>query len=165
MTDKAPDLADRRGTLGVGEDGQWQIRFQRRLRHAPERVWSALVDPAQQAAWVPGVTIEATVGGTVLFDFAEQGKAEGEVLAVEAPRLLEHTWLWPGEPSATVRWEVTADGDGTLLVLWHRPLRRDPAAGYAAGWHVMLDALETHLSGAVPGEPEFPRLFEMYREG
>jgi len=101
----------------------------------------------------------------VLFDFDEQGKAEGEVLTVEAPRLLEHTWLWRDEPPSTVRWEVEPDGvGGTYLTLVHRPVRPAPAADYATGWHVMLDALDLHLSGrGIAGwEPDWAGLSTLY---
>jgi uncharacterized protein YndB with AHSA1/START domain len=160
--DAAPATDDRRGTLGVGPDGQWQIRFERRLRHPPARVWDALVDVDQQDRWVPGVRIHARVGGPVVFDFDADGRAEGEVLLVDPPRALEHTWLWPGEPPSTVRWEISADGAGSLLVLLHRPLRPEPAVDYAAGWHAMLDALATHMAGGVPGEPDYAALYESY---
>jgi uncharacterized protein YndB with AHSA1/START domain len=155
-------LDDRRGTLGVGPDGEWQIRFERRLPHPPERVWAALVDGDQQDHWVPGVRIHARVGGPVVFDFDDEGKAEGEVLAVDPGRALEHTWLWPGEPHSTVRWEITPDGEGSLLVLLHRPLRPDPAVDYAAGWHGMLDALAVHLDGEDPPVPDYSALYETY---
>ncbi|SFB50486.1 Uncharacterized conserved protein YndB, AHSA1/START domain [Amycolatopsis marina] len=165
--DDAPDLRDRRGTLGVDGSGEWQIRFERHLSHAPERAWQALTDPAQQASWLPGVTIEPIVGGAVVFDFGEEGTATGEVRVVEAERCLEHTWLWPGEPESVVRWELSAEGTGTLLTLSHRPVRRDPAVDYSTGWHAMLDALHVHLDGGDPAELEvdFERLSELYRAG
>ncbi|NDL57909.1 SRPBCC family protein [Phytoactinopolyspora mesophila] len=164
--DQPPIPGDRRGTLGVGPDGEWQIRFERRLRHAPGRVWAALTDPDQQAQWVPGVTIEATVGGKVVFDFGDEGMAEGEVLAVEPPRALEHTWIWPGEPRSVVRWDISVDGDETVLVMLHRQLRQAPAVDYATGWHAMLDAFGIYLDGGDPAaaEPDYAGLFEFYSQ-
>lgn len=162
--DSVPAADDRRGTLGVDPGGEWQVRFERRIRHAPDRVWASLVDVEQQAVWVPGVQIHARVGGPVVFDFGPEGRAEGKVLVVEPPRVLEHTWIWPGEPSSTVRWEIAPDGTGSIVVLWHRPVRPGPAVDYATGWHVMLDALELHLDGGDPAavEPDFAGLHELY---
>jgi uncharacterized protein YndB with AHSA1/START domain len=162
--DRAPSPNSRRGTLGVDADGSWQIHFERRIPHPPERVWAALVDVDQQDRWVPGVRIHARVGGPVVFDFDAEGRAEGEVLVVDPPRALEHTWLWPGEPPSTVRWEISPDGAGTLLVLRHRPVRPEPAVDYSTGWHVMLDALAIHLDGGDPAaaEPDFAALYESY---
>ncbi|MEV4219111.1 SRPBCC family protein [Nonomuraea sp. NPDC049725] len=155
--DTAPAPDDRRGTLGLGPDGEWQIRFERRLPHPPARVWSALTDPAQQGEWLPGVTLRPEPGSTVTFDFGDEGRAEGAVLAVEPGRLVEHTWLWPGETESRVRWELSPDGDGTRLVLLHRPVRREPAADYRAGWHAMLDSLHAHLTAsATPSTPAAP---------
>lgn len=166
MNPDAPEPADdRRGTFGVGPDGGWQIRFERHLRHAPERVWQALVDPAQQDRWMPGVRIEAAPGGAVVFDFGDEGRADGEVVAIEPPAVLEHSWLWPGEPPATVRWEVRPEGTGTHLVLLHRPVRPEAAVDYRAGWHAMLDTLDVYVSGGDPADhaPDYERLYALYR--
>lgn len=111
-------------------------------------MWGALTEARQHEKWAPGVQIDARVGAAVLFDFDDRGKAEDEIVACESPRLLAHTWLWADEPVSTVRWELEADGsDATLLVLLHGPVSSRQAAGYATGWHVMLDALRLHLSG------------------
>lgn len=152
------------GSLGLGPDGGWQVQFQ---RHPPERVWAALSEPAQQAQWMPGVTIDARVGGAVLFDFEEEGSATGEVLMADAPRSLEHTWLWPDEPTSAVRWELEPDGDGgTRLVLLHKPVRQGPASDYAAGWHIMLDALRLHLDGedVAATESDYAALITVYSQ-
>jgi uncharacterized protein YndB with AHSA1/START domain len=148
----------------MGSSGDFEVRFERRLSQPPSRVWDSLVDPDQQALWVPGVRFEARVGAPVLFDFGDEGRAEGEVLAVDPPQMLEHTWLWPGEPSSTVRWQLDAVDGGTLLVLLHRPLRSEPAVDYCTGWHVMLDALDAYVDGRDPhaSVPDFAGLYEQY---
>ncbi len=87
------------------------------------------------------------------------------VLVAQAPRVLEHTWLWPDEPPSTVRWELEPDGSGgTHLLLLHRPVRTASAADYATGWHVMLDAIGLHLSGeGLTGwEPDWAGLATVY---
>jgi uncharacterized protein YndB with AHSA1/START domain len=155
---------DTRGSLGLGPDGAWQIRFERRLPHSPTRVWAALTDPEEQRHWLPGVTLTPRVGSPVVYDFDAEGTAEGTVLVVDPGRRLEHTWSWPGEPESRVRWELTPDGTGTLLVLLHRPLRPEPAISYCTGWHAMLDALPVHLDGGDPEtlEPDYAALYDLY---
>ena len=32
---------------------RWQLRFERRLAHPPEKVWRALTEPEHLAAWFP----------------------------------------------------------------------------------------------------------------
>jgi hypothetical protein len=46
-----------------------------------------------------------------------------------------------------VRYELTADGDGTLLRFTHRGLGARNAAGYFGGTHAYLDRLLAYLSG------------------
>ncbi|GGU94836.1 ATPase [Actinomadura cremea] len=151
-----------RGILAEASDGTWRIEFERRLPHPPERVWSALSDPDQQGAWMPGVRIEPRVGGAVVYDFGAEGRADGEVLAVEPGRRLEHSWTWPDEPRAIVRWELRPDGDGTVLTLLHRPLRAAPARDYCVGWHAMLDALGAVLEGGAPTDADYESLYALY---
>lgn len=162
--DAPPRPDDARGTLGMGPDGTWQIRFERHLPHSAERVWAAITDPEQQDRWVPGVRIEARVHGAVAYDFGDEGRVDGEVLAVDPPTSIEHSWRWPGEPDSVVRWEVRPEGDGSVLVLLHRPLRPEPAVDYCAGWHAMLDSLAVHLDGGEPADltPDYEQLTGWY---
>ncbi|MFI0357500.1 SRPBCC family protein [Actinomadura sp. 9N407] len=154
----------RRGTLTEGPDGMWRIRFERRLPHPPERVWQALVDPDQQATWIPGVRIEAEVGGAVVYDFGDEGRADGEVLAVEPGKVLEHSWTWPGEPRAIVRWELRAEDGGTVLVLLHRPLRSSAVTDYTVGWHAILDALDVYVESGTFENADYEALYELYQK-
>ncbi|HEX2130353.1 MAG TPA: SRPBCC family protein [Actinophytocola sp.] len=157
---------DTAGTVEAmnADPGTCRIRFSRRLPHSAAAVWSALAEPVQQQRWLPGVTIEASEGGAVTFDFGEDEKAEGAVLALEPGRLIEHTWLWPDEPESTVRWELTSGDEQTTLSLCHEPVRPGPAAGFGAGWHATLDALAVHLTGGDPAEltPDHEALHALY---
>lgn len=46
-----------------------------------------------------------------------------------------------------VRYELTPDGDGTLLRFTHRGLGVDDAHGSGPGTHAYLDRLAAHLAG------------------
>ncbi|APU19495.1 SRPBCC domain-containing protein [Actinoalloteichus sp. GBA129-24] len=142
----------RRGTLGISEDGTFRIHLERRLPYAPALVWEWIVDPDRLARWLPGCRIDPVVGGEVHFDFGEEGAATGTVLEVTPPGAeggLTHTWVWEGVPDSTVRWTVAAGdaGEGSVLTLVHSEVLREPAADFAVGWHVMLDALELIMAG------------------
>ena len=87
---------------------RWTLVFVRVLRHAPERVWAALTEPAQLEAWAPFTADRdlARTGDATLTmidgDVAEDLPAS--VRRAEPPTLLEYTWgtdllRWRLEPS------------------------------------------------------------------
>lgn len=130
------------------QQGRAVLRFERTLRHSPERVWAALTEPVDQRSWHPTpFELEPAVGGRVTYlaggDVPEM--PAGEVIEYDPPRVLAHTW-----DEDLLRWEVRPAGDGTVLVLTHTFDDRFKAARDAAGWHVCLDALAATLDGASP---------------
>ncbi len=127
------------------EDDRRGVRFARHLAAPLDEVWDALTDPERRARWLAPGTIDATAGGSVRLDFGEGGLVTGQVLACEPPTLLEFEWRFTGETESVVRLELSPAGDGTLLVLDHRALAEQHAAGYSAGWHAYLASLSDHL--------------------
>lgn len=125
-------------------DGRAVLRFERVLRHPPERVWAALTETDDLRRWHPSpFALETRVGGAVDYlppDGAAFG--QGKVMAYEPPHVFAYTW---GED--LLRWELTAHDDGTLLVLTHTFEDRNKAARDAAGWDLCLGALDSALSG------------------
>jgi uncharacterized protein YndB with AHSA1/START domain len=122
---------------------RWRLRFTRRLKHSPQAVWRAIVEPQQRDAWFPQrIEGEFRVGAPLKF-VSEYGDFDGEVLAYEPPRLVEFSW-----GTDTIRLEVSAEGEGSLLTLLDTFDEHGKAARDAAGWHVCLDALERKLDGA-----------------
>lgn len=125
------------GTLNT-VDGRPALRFERRLAHPVERVWRAVSEPPELSQWfVAPVPWKPESGET----FEAHGQ-RGEVLDLEAPSVL--AWSWAGE---LFRFELSADGDGCLLVFTH--VFDDPPLGaqHAAGWDGYLDRLGAHLEG------------------
>ncbi|MET8851386.1 SRPBCC family protein [Amycolatopsis sp. NPDC004625] len=126
------------------------LRLERRLKHAPEKVWRAITDPAELAHWFPAqVDVELRDGGAIRFSFpGEDSTTTGHVVTADPPR--EFTFVWNDD---TLRWLVSPDGDGSLLEFTHTFGRGDPAiaklaaARTAAGWDVCLDALDARLAG------------------
>lgn len=117
------------------------LRFQRRLAHPVRRVWRALTDEGELAVWyATRMRIEQRAGGKVSFAFPGGEPFEGEVLLVEEPRTLAYTTL-----GDVLRWQLTADVEGTSLRLDNR-LGELPHAPYtAAGFHITLNQLATML--------------------
>jgi uncharacterized protein YndB with AHSA1/START domain len=132
----------------VRKDGEkWTLVLVRDLRHAPEKVWEALTDPAHLREWAPfdPDASLATAGATVkLTTVGAPGPhiTDTQVTRADAPRLLEFNW-----GGQDIRWELAPLGSGgTRLTLWHNIDRRFIAMG-AAGWHICLDVLDRALAG------------------
>ena len=133
------------------KDGQtWTLILVRELRHAPERVWQALTDPAHLREWAPfdadrslgavGTRVKLTTVGAPKLHVTET-----TVTRADAPKVLEYNW-----GGGDVRWELEATGGGTRLTLWSDIDRRFIAMG-AAGWHICFDVLERLLAGQPMG--------------
>lgn len=154
----------------VEKDGErWTLVLVRDLRHPPEKVWRALVEPEHLREWAPfdadgrldraGATVRLSTVGT-----PQPHVTETTVTRADAPRVLEYSWGAQG-----MRWELEPQGAGTRLTLWHSIDRGFIAMG-AAGWHICFDVLAHLLDGAplgriVAGEAMqfgWPRLFEEY---
>ena len=62
--------------------------------HSPERVWRALVDPTELAAWLMPTDFAPEVGKEFKLETGspEIGTIEGEVLEIDEPRLLRCRW-------------------------------------------------------------------------
>ena len=122
------------------KDGEkWTLILVRELRHAPEKVWQALTDPAHLREWAP-FEVDGSLGavGTVKLTWMGTPKAlETRITRAEAPKLLEYN---------DTRWELEATDGGTRLTLWSNIDRRFISWG-AAGWHICFDVLDRLLAG------------------
>ena len=145
------------------------LRFERRLAHAPEKVWKAITDPAELTHWFPQ-DVEGTFAPGARLRFVFRGAPpvldgkviedfKGEVLEIDPPRLIAYTW---GED--ILRWTLTPDGDGCLLVFTDSLADRGKAARDGTGWHVCLDGLQARLDDrAAPDGDRWTELYERYR--
>jgi uncharacterized protein YndB with AHSA1/START domain len=126
-------------------EGRWQLRFTRNLSHPPERVWQALTDADELAAWFP-TTIEGELVAGAQLRFGFRGEPydplEGVMLACEPNRLMEFRW-----GNDTVRLTLEPDDGGTRFTLIDVLSEIGKGARDAAGWHVCLDNLERLLAG------------------
>jgi uncharacterized protein YndB with AHSA1/START domain len=128
----------------VRKDGEkWTLILVRELRHAPEKVWQALTDPAHLREWAP-FEVDGSLSkvGTVKLTWVGTPQvSETRVTRAEAPKVLEYN---------DMRWELEPLGSGTRLTLWHSIDRRFIAWG-AAGWQICFDVLERLLAGEPMG--------------
>lgn len=125
---------------------RWTLVFVRELRHSPEKVWAALTEPGQLAAWAPYTAdrslAEAGSATMTMIDDEHSQDMEVEVVRAEPPTLLEHTF-----GTDLLRWELAATDIGTRLTLRHTVQDRDWIPKVAAGWHLCFDVAEKLLEG------------------
>ena len=132
------------GVLERGGDRP-QLRYVRRLAHAPEKVWRALTDPDHVSAWFPtDIVGERAEGAELTFPFrnGEGPTMPGRMLVFDPPSVLELLW---GDD--VLRFELEGDGDATVLTMLVTLDELGKAARDGAGWHACLDALACELAG------------------
>jgi uncharacterized protein YndB with AHSA1/START domain len=145
MTERAHYSPGPAGGAQIRKDGDnWTLILVRDLRHAPEKVWQALIDPAQLREWAP-FEVDGSLGTTgtkvKLTTVGAPYVSDTTVTRAEPPRLLEYNW---GDKD--LRWELEPSAGGTRLTLWHNIDRAYIAMG-AAGWHICFDVMDHWLDG------------------
>ena len=157
-------MTAREGRLTIDGD-RAVLSFERRLPFPIETVWSAITDPAHRNEWMGETTIDARQGGFIEMvpngppAPPEQKRMTGRIRVWDPPHVFEHEWHQRIIEDSVVRYELSVDGDGTLLRFSHRGLGIRNAEGFLPGTHAYLDRLEAHLAG-----DEMPRWDQRYRE-
>jgi uncharacterized protein YndB with AHSA1/START domain len=150
--DQSEKEANVNGELEQAGD-RWRLRFTRNLGHSPQKVWEAITQPEQLRTWFPQEIVgDWKTGARLQFKSSDaEANFDGEVLAVQPPKLLEFKW-----GTDVLRFEITPSGSGSTLTLLDTFDELGKAARDGAGWHVCLDALERNLDGTPsdvsPGE-------------
>lgn len=141
MTYRAPYTPGPARGAQVKKGGdRWTLILVRELRHSPEKVWQALIDPKQLREWAPFDVDGSldTTGSTVNLTWVgNPTPLETKVTRADAPEVLE---------IGDMRWELEPSEEGTRLTLWHSIDRRFVTWG-AAGWHIAFDVLDQLLAG------------------
>jgi len=127
---------------------------------SPDRVFEALVDPAQVPQWwgqagiyrCTAFEIDRRVGGTwQCSGVGGDGSAftiSGKILEIDPPRVLAYTWkaTWTGAFTTAVRWELTPAGGGTRVRVRHTGLAAKPELAQSyRGWPRMLGWLQRFI--------------------
>jgi uncharacterized protein YndB with AHSA1/START domain len=133
----------------------------------PERVFQALINPAQVLQWwtspecpIESFSIEPRTGGRWHYDTkstkmtvngVSQFHCDGEVVEYDPPRVLMYTWIanWHENPAqrTVVRWELAASKGGTLLRVTHSGLTNLLASrkDYSGGWPGVLESIKKFI--------------------
>lgn len=128
-------------------------------------LWEALTTPDRLARWLAPVEGDLREGGEyrIVFVADDDGqRAWGTIEVCEAPRRLEVTWEFPGEPAGRVVATVGEAPGGAELTLTHTGLAHGSDVGYAAGWQVYLEHLGAVLDGVE--SPDFWSRWEGLRD-
>ncbi len=126
-------------------EGKPTLRFERHLPHSVDRVWRAVTEPAELARWF----VAPVEWGPELGEFWEAMGQRGEITELEAPNLLR--WTWGDE---TYSFELSAEGEGSLLVFTHGFSDGSLGAQHASGWEAYFRRLDAHLDGDYLDEME-----------
>lgn len=123
------------------------IRLERSYPQPPAAVWRVLTTPELFARWWAKGDIQPRVGHRFELDMGRWGKQPCEVLAVEPERLLSIRFA-TGTLDTTITWQLSAAGNGTLLLFTHEgfdldsPLGRSALEGMKPGWPSLLARIE-----------------------
>lgn len=157
-------MTEREGRLTI-EGDRAVLTFERRLAFPIQAVWAAITDPEHRNQWMGQTTIDAREGGVIEMmpdgplAPSEHKKMTGRIRVWDPPHVFEHEWRQRIIEDSVVRYELSADGDGTLLRFTHRGLGIRNAEGFRPGTHAYLDRLEAQLAG----DP-LPDWAQRYRE-
>jgi uncharacterized protein YndB with AHSA1/START domain len=139
----------------------YALRFTRKLPHPVERVWHAITDDSELAAWMGySARLDLRVGGQVaLCCDDESGAITGIVTKLEPPHVLRYTW-----DMALIHWGLAATPEGCRLELVHHGVT-DPArvTEFGPGWQEFVECLERYLEGQglAPDEQRRMRVTEL----
>jgi uncharacterized protein YndB with AHSA1/START domain len=129
----------------------------------PETVFPYFTDADRMTRWMgteaeldarPGGVFHVVVGGAQV--------AQGEYVEIDPPSRVVFTWGWENPESivrpgtSTVEVTLTAEGDGTKVVLVHRDLPEETADGHGHGWDHYLARLVLAGAGGDAGPDEGP---------
>jgi uncharacterized protein YndB with AHSA1/START domain len=127
----------------------------------PERVWAALTEPDQIAAYMYGSRVETTweVGSPITWEGEYEGRPyqdKGEVLRHDEPHVLSVTHYSPllGQPDEpeyyhTLVYTLTEKDGGTHLGLTQDGCEDEvQAEQFSRNWQQMLDGLKAQVEGS-----------------
>lgn len=137
----------------------------------PERVFQALIDPAQVPRWwgqsgvyrCQSYEADLRVGGE--WRMAGVGRdggpfeVKGKFLDIDSPRRLSYTWVatWTGCVETTVQWDLTATENGTRVTITHIGLAAHPELRQSyRGWPRLLAWLQAFLEKGETSETRLP---------
>ena len=111
-------------------------------------LWAACTTPERLTRWLGDFSGDLRVGGTIQAAFVSSWTGSGRIEICERPHhLLARMQPGTEEEGALEAW-LTAEGDGTRLVVEERGLPLEALHFHGAGWQAHLEDLGRSLDGA-----------------
>lgn len=119
-------------------------RFERRLKHSVDKVWSMLTDNEKLSKWFSELRIDdLREGGVIQFDMHDGSFIELKIVELKMLCVLEYTW---GDD--IVRFELYPESEGCHLILIEKiKTITNHTPTDLAGWHVCLEVIHALLDG------------------
>lgn len=139
-----------------------EIVIEQRIAASPEVVYRYLTESDMWKLWQGSdASLDPRAGGLFLMVMGNGMNARGQFVELVPDERVVFTWGWidhPGVPpgSTTVEIVLTADSDGTVLVLTHRAVPDEESPMQQMGWNHYLPRLATVASGGDPGPDTGP---------
>ena len=137
------------------EDTTMEKVFEIYIRTTPQRLWTAMTDPATRAHFQFGATIESNWKPDSSYEITHPNAparlVDGVNLEIDPPwRLVQsfHAhWSDVADAAGTSRvtWEIEPVGDSCRLTVIHDQLPDDAAPDLYGGWPMILSGLKTWL--------------------
>jgi uncharacterized protein YndB with AHSA1/START domain len=132
------------GTVTKESDG-FKVRFERVYNCDIKTLWDAITNPAKLKLWFTDIEMDLRPGGKMTIFFRDEARTatSGKVIQIKEPHLFE--FMWENE---LARWELAPEGKAkTKLTLTYSKLEDGYAVSAPAGFHLLLDRLDSMLSG------------------
>jgi uncharacterized protein YndB with AHSA1/START domain len=128
------------------------VSFEVELRHAPEKVWRAITEPALLAEWLlPVVNQKLTLEKGAAFVLKTQpfpgwdGTVNCRMIEIDAPRKLSYAWVVGDmELDTVVTFTLTPMESGTRMSVVQsgfKPHQKQNWGGARYGWKMMSEKL------------------------
>jgi len=127
----------------------------------PEKVWAEITKTGsiQRPLFNTVLDIDLRPGGRLRYSSPDRRRVfvAGEVLEVDPPRRLRHTYIFTMKPEAptVITWELEPVAEGTRVTLTHGGWTSEHTAPekQEAGWREILGLLKAELeTGDIPGK-------------
>jgi uncharacterized protein YndB with AHSA1/START domain len=133
----------------LAREGNQRVELEIEIDAPPERVFRALLDPAQVSLWMQAEAPEIDPAANRYSYGWHRGEAGVEVgpvriLELIPNQLLVHDWKWTDEPDGQVRWELSPTDAGTQLRLIHS---ESADITHALGWSDALISIQRLIDG------------------